>query len=150
MEGFMPRHILVLLKDEKFSVGENATYTSSCTEAWDLFGKENFDCVVLDYSLPDCESLDLVAKIRNLDPKVPIVIAGNGNESIAVKMFKAGVNDYIPKEELTEDRVSSSICSVVQQRRDWEEVQQAKEKEIEFLDTIHCQIKQRISNYDNN
>jgi len=55
-----------------------------------------FDCVFLDYRLPDGDGLSLVQQVRSLEIKVPlIVMTGQADEQIAVQVLKAGACDYI-------------------------------------------------------
>lgn len=67
----------------------------------------SFDCIFLDYLLPDIDGLDFVKKLPSLGIKVPvIVLTGQGDEQIAVEMMKAGAYDY-----LTKSRISAEILS---------------------------------------
>ncbi len=62
----------------------------------------NFDCICLDYLLPDWNGLELVKELQKLAIKVPaIVLTGHGNEQIAVELMKAGVYDYLPKSKIS-------------------------------------------------
>lgn len=73
------------------------------TEAMKCLQSESFDCIVLDYLLPDFDGLSLIKKIRNIGYKVPIVVTtGHGDELLAVEMIKAGAQDYIPKDKIEE------------------------------------------------
>jgi two-component system sensor histidine kinase/response regulator len=69
-----------------------------------------FDCVFLDYRLPDGDGLALVRAVRNAGIKVPlIVLTGQGDEQIAVDLMKAGASDYIVKGKLSPDNLSRSL-----------------------------------------
>lgn len=73
-----------------------------------------FDCVFLDYRLPDGDALTLVEDIRELGFKVPlIVLTGQGDEQIAVKLMKAGASDYIVKGKLSSDNLSRSLYNAI-------------------------------------
>ena len=56
------------------------------------------DLVILDYSLPRMDGLQVLGKIRALGLDVPVVMAtGQGDESIAVSAMHMGAIDYIMK-----------------------------------------------------
>lgn len=56
------------------------------------------DVVLLDQQLPDGEGLDAVARLRSIDPELPVVLlTGHGSTDLAVEALKLGVTDYIEK-----------------------------------------------------
>jgi len=63
---------------------------------------QSFDCILVDYNLPDMNGLDLLRALRErLGVTTPIVMmTGSGNESIAVEAMKRGAQDYFPKAQL--------------------------------------------------
>lgn len=68
-----------------------------------------YDCVFLDYRLPDQDGLSLIHKIRSWKIKVPLVVlTAQGDEQIAVALMKAGATDYLAK-----SRVSSATLAQV-------------------------------------
>ncbi|MEG4418819.1 response regulator [Microcoleus sp. LAD1_D5] len=73
-----------------------------------------FDCVFLDYGLPDGDGLSLVKNLREAGLKVPlIVLTGQGDEQIAVELMKAGASDYIAKNKLSPDSLSRSLYNAM-------------------------------------
>ena len=56
------------------------------------------DAVVLDYRLPDIDGIAVIARIREQDATVPILmITGHGSIELAVEAMKAGANDLLTK-----------------------------------------------------
>jgi signal transduction histidine kinase len=85
------------------------------------------DCILLDYSLPGTNGLEVLRDIRAEWPDVPVVIlTGQGNEAVAVEAMKNGAQDYVLKSQLDGDklhRVINTACEtralqrrIVQQR----------------------------------
>jgi DNA-binding NarL/FixJ family response regulator/tRNA A-37 threonylcarbamoyl transferase component Bud32 len=70
----------------------------------------SFDVMILDYMLGRGDGLQWLAQFkRRADcPKV-LFLTGAGNEIIAVRAMKAGADDYQRKQELTRDRLITSI-----------------------------------------
>jgi two-component system sensor histidine kinase/response regulator len=65
-------------------------------EGVELATAQTFDCILLDYQLPDMDGLDLLIELRErFGVTAPIVmLTGSGNESVAVEAMKRGAHDY--------------------------------------------------------
>lgn len=73
---------------------------------------DDWDCIFLDYNLPDISGLDFLAEYRKNTPKVvlPVVmLTGQGRESVAVDAMKRGAFDYLAKAEATPERLQGII-----------------------------------------
>src|SRR5205814_204565 len=58
-----------------------------------------FDCVVLDYMLPDGTGLDLIPIIRASAPETPVLfLTAHGSEDVALKALSLGASDYMQKD----------------------------------------------------
>lgn len=89
----------------------------------------NFDCVLLDYRLPDGDALSLVQTVRGTGIKVPLVVlTGQGDEQIAVELMKAGASDYLPKSKLSPETLSRSVRNAVRIYRAEKEAALAQER----------------------
>ncbi|MBN8526116.1 MAG: sigma-54-dependent Fis family transcriptional regulator [Planctomycetes bacterium] len=56
------------------------------------------DLCILDQRLPDGPGLELVAKLKGIDPDLPVVLlTGHGSVDLAVESLKVGVADFIEK-----------------------------------------------------
>jgi FixJ family two-component response regulator len=77
-----------------------------------------FDCVLLDFSLPDVTGLEFLsdALVDGELPAAVVLITGHGNETIAVEAMKLGVQDYLVKDHVNEGRLWRAIMRAVSQR----------------------------------
>jgi signal transduction histidine kinase len=72
-------------------------------------------CVLLDYSLPGRNGIEVLKQIRLDYPYLPVVLmTGQGSEAIAVQSIKEGAQDYITKEEITPDTLSRAIVMAIE------------------------------------
>ncbi len=84
------------------------TNMSSGAEALSTLQEESFDLVLLDYSLPGQDGLELLPQIIEMGCAV-IMITGKGNEEVAVEAMKRGAVDYLVKSPETFDLLPSII-----------------------------------------
>ncbi|MBA3335887.1 MAG: sigma-54-dependent Fis family transcriptional regulator, partial [Acidobacteria bacterium] len=67
-------------------------------QALEVFTNNDFDCVITDLRMPKLSGLELLEKIKLLNPEIPvIVITAFGEVETAVSAMKAGAFDYINK-----------------------------------------------------
>jgi PAS domain S-box-containing protein len=60
--------------------------------------REDFSVVVLDYSLPQVDGMEVLKRIRISEYDVPIImVTGQGDEKVAVEAMKNGAYDYVIK-----------------------------------------------------
>lgn len=83
---------------------------ASGAEALKHIGDASYDCVLLDYYLPDMPGLSLFESLRAAAPDIPVVMfTGRGDEDIAVELMKAGAADYLPKASMTPERLAAAV-----------------------------------------
>ena len=98
----------------KVGVKLEVTEAEDCCSAITLLNKNTFDCVFLDFRLPDKNGLELVKQVRSLNIKVPlIVLTGQGDEQIAVDLMKAGASDYLSKAWVSPERLWQVLRNAV-------------------------------------
>ena len=70
----------------------------------------SYDVVILDYMLGRGDGLEWLAEFKKRAdcPKI-LFLTGAGNEVIAVRAMKAGADDYQRKQEMTRDKLITSI-----------------------------------------
>lgn len=100
-----------------------------CAGAIAVLQQQLFDCVFLDYRLPDGDGLTLVEQVRSLGITVPLVVlTGQGDERIAVQLMKAGACDYISKASLSPENLYQTVRQTIRVHRAEIEAAQANQK----------------------
>lgn len=82
------------LESQGFQVDE----ADSCAAALEAFQTRRPEAVVVDYALPDGNALDLLHRLLDIDPLLPIVIlTGHGSIELAVRSMKEGAEQFLTK-----------------------------------------------------
>jgi pilus assembly protein CpaE len=123
-----PRAVRVLhieddvLQQETMALRLSAIREFTCTvtavpsekEAVELFGRQPFDLVLLDFHLAQGNGLGCLRQLRALDPVVPvIVVSGLDQPHLAAELLEAGANDFLSKENLTSDNLAQAVTTAV-------------------------------------
>ena len=76
----------------------------------DKFPFGDYDLIILDYMLGRGDGLEWLHAFKKRSDCPPVLfLTGAGNEIIAVRAMKAGASDYQRKQELTRERLITSI-----------------------------------------
>lgn len=77
-------------------------------EALDLVRQRDWDVLVLDITMPGRSGLDILKDIRQLRPKLPVLILSmHAEEQFATRMLKAGADGYLNKDGAPEELVKA-------------------------------------------
>ena len=77
--------------------------------------EEKFACVLLDYSLPGRNGVEILKRIRAKHPFVPVVMmTGFGNEKVAVAAMQGGAQNYISKSTIDPQTLAHVIQVAIQ------------------------------------
>jgi DNA-binding NtrC family response regulator len=101
-------HTLLIVDDERslrFSIGEwardsgySALEAASGREALDLLREKSVDAVLLDLKLPSEDGLDILKRLREEDPSLPVImLTGHGTVEHAVQATRLGAYDFMLK-----------------------------------------------------
>ncbi len=86
------------------------TEAENAQVARQLLASEPFNCIFLDFRLPDTDGLSFIKQLRLEGNRLPIIVfTGQGDEQTAVELMKAGASDYLSKSRLSPDTLSSLI-----------------------------------------
>ncbi|MCK2056774.1 hybrid sensor histidine kinase/response regulator [Methylobacterium sp. 37f] len=70
-----------------------------------------FDCILLDYRLPDVDTFDLLASLLALpgEGHAVLMLTGEADEDLAFRLMRAGALDYLAKAEATPSSLARAI-----------------------------------------
>ncbi len=94
----------------------SCTVTSAASEkeAVDLFRRQSFDVVLLDYHLAQGNGLGCLRQLRALDANVPIiVVSGLDQPQLATELLEAGADDFLSKVNLSRETLAHSLSACV-------------------------------------
>src|SRR5262249_32388134 len=92
------------LREHPSMAAYEVTEAGTAADALALCRTTKFDCVLLDYRLPDASGTMLLGELRaccgSLTPM--ILLTGLGSEDVVIEAMHAGAADYIPKDRANE------------------------------------------------
>ena len=119
------RHSILLIDDDEQVTdvlsmvleadGYDIRSTSAPVRALELLTREDFSLVLLDLRLGDHNGLDLLPRIREIDPNVPVfMITAHGDLDSAVSAFSRGASGYV-KKPFVDGELKAQIAQAAQQ-----------------------------------
>lgn len=78
--------------------GHSVETAENGREGLEKVRRSSFDCVLLDLKLPDTEGIEVLARIREFDPFIPVILlTAHGTTAKAVEAMKKGAFDFFEK-----------------------------------------------------
>jgi signal transduction histidine kinase len=104
---------------------------------------DQFDCVFLDFTLPDMTGLEFLtaAAVDGEHPCAIVLVTGHGNEAIAVDAMKYGAQDYLVKDQLNADCLWHSLTQAVTQV----ELKRRLASSVRDLKSSHLALEQEVA-----
>lgn len=94
--------------------------------ALEILRNNTVDVIILDYSLPGMNGLEVLREINLIDSNTPVImVTGQGDETIAVEAMKNGAQDYITKIKNYHDALPATIARSIAQGRMKRELEEA-------------------------
>jgi DNA-binding response OmpR family regulator len=125
--------------------GIHVDTSSSPFDALKLIQTQRYDAIVSDIKMPGMDGLELLARIRVMQPDVPtLLITGHGEHDIAIQALRGGAYDYILK-PIDRDSFVAALLRAIQScqlRRQVAEQQVALELHARSLERL---VQQRTN-----
>ncbi len=127
-------------------------------EALKICESDTFDCIVIDYRLPDDTGTEVIKQLRELlgDAMPPtIVFTADGGEEAAIEAVRSGANDFLAKRNVTQESLCralknaiekgmlrKSLTQRVQELEDANQLLRKRNEEIQrFYHTVSHEVK---------
>ena len=105
-----------LQSDKHYQWEINEAFTGE--EGIRKYSPEEIDCVLIDFSLPKKNGIEVLKQLYKINPHVAaIMLTGQGNETIAVQSMQEGAIDYLVKSELTAESLQISVKNALEKSR---------------------------------
>jgi len=97
--------------------------------ALDLLGREEFDCVLLDFELPGINGVEVLKRVKKADPQLAVVmVTAKGNEELAVEAMKSGAMDYLVKGSVQKQTLERVLLNLKERRELHRKVRRQEER----------------------
>ncbi len=94
------------------------SHASILAEGLTRLGRDRFDVVLLDLSLPDTHGLSTVTQVLATSPGVPVVVlSGHDDHPLALQALQHGAQDYLVKGQGSADFLARSILYAIERKR---------------------------------
>ncbi len=98
-------------------------------EAMAIVEAKDVDLVLTDLRMPEMDGLELVERLRDEHPLIPVILmTARGSEQIAVKALAAGAASYVPKDE-----IEAELHETIEQVLDVAEARRTRKELLAFL-----------------
>lgn len=85
---------------------------TSADEGLRVIAQQQFEVVLLDYSMPKVNGIEMVIEMRSrtdLGNTAIVMISASEDADLALECIEAGAQDFIPKNEITQTKLSKAI-----------------------------------------
>jgi two-component system, cell cycle response regulator len=114
LDAHLTQDILAEWSVEQFAI----THVASLSEALTRLGKERFDAVLLDLSLPDGYGLTTLRQVQAACPTIPIIVlSGVSDQTLALQAVQNGAQDYLVKGQGQPELLTRSIRYAMERKR---------------------------------
>ncbi len=104
-------------------------HTKTLMAALTAMGKNNFDIILLDLTLPDSNGVDSITEIVSLAQGRPvIVLTGFSDKQFGIDSLKLGVQDYLIKDEVTPAILLKSISYSIERKKNLKQLEQNEKR----------------------
>ena len=110
--------LILRMLDKSENVKFELSHTQKLGSGLELLEMDDFDIILLDLGLPDCEGLNSFKVIFKKYSTIPIIIlTGLANEETGIKSIKYGAQDYLVKGEFNGKLLVRAIQYAIERKK---------------------------------
>ena len=99
-------------------------WVSRVSEAIEALANQQFELVLSDLSLPDCDGGETIKRLHEAASEVPIIVLTTiDDRDLAVQLLEVGAQDYLPKDCISGDILDRAIRHAIQRQQQLVETQ---------------------------
>lgn len=123
--------IRAALHGNSYSEGKfELVHVEHFSEALQLLKEDAFDLLLLDLMLPDACGVEMVTRLKDAAPSLPIVImSGIDDEAVAIEAMRNGAQDYLIKGQVDTGMLVRALRYAIERKRVEAQIQQLRERE---------------------
>ncbi|MBC8356797.1 MAG: response regulator [Planctomycetes bacterium] len=100
LDAALVMQLLAAVRSPRFQV----QHAAQLAEAVDLLSQREFDVILLDLMMPDCNGLEGLERLSTVASDLPIIVlTGVTDEGVALEALRSGAEDYLVKDEAISD-----------------------------------------------
>ncbi|WP_085902511.1 response regulator [Kiloniella majae] len=110
-----------------------------------IINRNSPDCVLLDYSMPGKNGIEILKIIKSKHPHLPVVmLTGQGDETIAVEVMKNGAQDYLTKNTISAVVLNRVIKHSMERARLSKEISLQRDSLTTFSHALAHDLKEPV------
>jgi two-component system cell cycle response regulator len=114
VDAHLTQDILAEWSIEQFHI----THVTCLTDAFKHLGRERFDAILLDLSLPDGYGLPTLRQVQAANPTIPIIVlSGVSDQTLALQAVQDGAQDYLVKGQGQPELLARAIRYSIERKR---------------------------------
>jgi CheY-like chemotaxis protein len=96
-------------------LGCNISTAANGEEALELFTRKKFDLIITDYKMPRMDGIDLIKRIRNVEPGARIILLSGFVEPLGLNEQTTGADVVIAKSAVEVGQLTRSVKRLLSQ-----------------------------------
>jgi signal transduction histidine kinase len=119
----------------------DVTHVETLGDALHELGRASFDGILLDLSLPDSFGMETVTRMRAVAHHIPtIVLTGSDDRSLALRMLREGVQEYVVKGELDRRSLRRAIEYAIEREALLSALEKTRAEQLRYKDQFLSQV----------